>query len=516
VAALYSNLLALLVPAAALAGGAASYVGGRVVQSARRAQARQEAARIVEDAKREAEALRREAAVAGREEAERLRQEWQRDLREDRLELQRAEQRLAERVSGLDRRQEQVELWEREVSARAEGLGRREERLREAEEARRRALEAVSGMSREEARRALLDSLQEELAREEATLIRQSELRAREEADRRAREILAVAVQRLAAEHVSEISVATVNLPNEEMKGRIIGREGRNIRAFEAAAGVELVVDDTPGAVVVSAFDPVRREVARWALERLVADGRIHPARIEETVSRCQRDMAERLRQAGEDACFEVGIHDLDPDIVELLGRLQFRTSYGQNVLRHSVEVALLAGGMAAEMGLDVHLAKRAGLLHDIGKALSHELEGPHADVGGELLRRYGEPEAVVRAMEAHHGDVEAPSPEAFLIMAADAASAARPGARRESLEHFLTRLRKLEAIAASFPGVDKAYAIQAGREVRIAVRASEVDDIATARVARDVVRRIEREMQYPGQIKVTVIRETRWVEVAR
>ena len=371
-------------------------------------------------------------------------------------------------------------------------------------------------MSREDAKSMLMDKVEQEARHDMAVMLREIEAKAKDEAEKNAREIVATAIQRCAADHVAEVTVSVVPLPNDEMKGRIIGREGRNIRALETATGIDLIIDDTPEAVILSGFDPVRREIARIALERLIVDGRIHPARIEEMVAKATKEVDAKIKEAGEQAVFDVGIHTLHPELVKTLGRLRYRTSYGQNVLKHSLEVANLAAIMASEIGADVKTAKRAGLLHDIGKAIDHEVEGPHAQIGAELAKRYKEKEPVVHAIMAHHGDVEAKTVEAVIVQAADAISAARPGARKESLENYVKRLESLEEIANSFAGVERSYAIQAGREVRIIVKPEDIDDAGTALVARDIVKKIEQDLDYPGQIKVNVIRETRSIDYAK
>jgi len=470
----------------------------------------------LEDAKKQAEAKRREAVLEAKDEVYRLRMEFDRDVKERRNEVQRLERRVTQKDESLDKKMEQLERKEEQLSRKDIDLQKLKERAEELVQKQQTELERVSGLSNEEARNILLANIEREIRHEAAVIIKEVEAQTREEADKRAREIITLAIQRCAADHVAETTVSVVALPNDEMKGRIIGREGRNIRALETLTGVDLIIDDTPEAVILSGFDPVRREVARIALERLIVDGRIHPARIEEMVEKAQKEVEQRIREEGEKAVFETGIHNLNPELIKLLGRLRYRTSYGQNVLKHSLEVAHLSGLMAAELGLDIHLAKRAGLLHDIGKAIDHEIEGPHVSIGAEIAKKYRENPAVVNAIAAHHGDIEAQSVEAVLVAAADAISAARPGARRESLENYIKRLQKLEEISSSFEGVDKVYAIQAGREVRVIVKPDKIDDLSAVRMARDITKRIENELEYPGQIKVTVIRETRAVELAK
>ncbi|MBX6378664.1 MAG: ribonuclease Y, partial [Clostridia bacterium] len=469
-----------------------------------------------EDARREAESARREALVEAREEAQRLRTEIEREMRERRNELQRVERRLIQKEEALDRKLEGLERREERIRQQEAELERQRGEIEELKARQVAELERIAGLTREDARAQVIASVREEAEREALAEARQIEQQAREEAVRLAREVIGMAIQRCAADHVAESTISVVELPSDDMKGRIIGREGRNIRTFEALTGVDLIIDDTPEAVVISAFDPVRREKARVALERLIADGRIHPARIEEMYEKAEREVEALIVEAGEQACLETRVSGLHPELVRLLGRLKYRTSYGQNVLRHSIEVAHLAAMMASQIGADVEVARRAGLLHDIGKAVDHEVEGTHVAIGIELLRRYNEPVRVIQAMASHHGDEEPQTVEAFLVNAADAMSAARPGARRETLESYIRRLEKLEAVARSFPGVEKVYAIQAGREVRILVKPDQVDDLQAYRLAKAITKRIKAEVQYPGQIKVTVIRETRAVEYAR
>ena len=492
------------------------YAARKYIAEARIASAEEAARRIVEEAEREAEARKREASLESKEEAHRMRQELERENRERRSELQRLERRLVQREETLDRKLESIEKKEELLDKKTKSAQAIKEQLESTYQEQLRELERISGLTSEEARTLLLTNVENEIRHEVAMLIKNIETEAKEEADKRARDIITQAIQRCAADHVAEATVSVVTLPNDEMKGRIIGREGRNIRALETMTGVDLIIDDTPEADIISGFDPVRREIARVALEKLVADGRIHPARIEEMVEKTKKEVDNRIREEGEQAAFETGANNVNSELIRLLGRLKYRTSYGQNVLKHSMEVSHLAGIMASELGADVTLAKRAGLLHDIGKAVDHQMEGPHVTIGADLARKYGESPEVVHAIAAHHGDIEPQTVEAILVQAADALSAARPGARRETLEAYIKRLETLENIADSFEGVDKSYAIQAGREVRIMVKPDRIDDLGAVRLARDIVHRIETELDYPGQIKVNVIRETRAVEYAK
>lgn len=485
--------------------------------------AEQQAARLLRDAEREVEARRKEALLEAKEQAHELVVEAERLSRERRQEAQEAEQSLAERARALadrlavaERRETELAARHREVEARARDIEGERARLEQLTGEQQRVLQRVAGMTADEARETLIRQMESDARRDAANLVKRLETEARETAAARARAIVTQAIQRSAAEHAIETTVSVVDLPSDDMKGRIIGREGRNIRALELATGVELIVDDTPGAIILSSFDPFRREVARQAIEKLIADGRIHPARIEEVVEKVKAELEEQTRRDGEAAGFELGLYDLNPEILKLMGRLRYRTSYGQNVLNHSTEVAFLAGIMAKEVGLDAHVATRAAFLHDIGKAIDRDLGGSHLELGIEFLRKHGETEAVVMAMAAHHMDIDWPSLEAMLVQAADAISAARPGARRDILESYVKRLEKLEGIADSFGGVSKAFALQAGREIRIMVESEKVTDEEAVWLSKDIARRIENELEYPGQIKVTVIRETRAVDYAR
>ena len=471
---------------------------------------------LILDAENRAETIRKEYILEAKEEAHKLRSDADRDIRERRAEISKSERRLVQKEESIDRKLENIEKKEESITNKEESIKNRQKDLERVIEQQMAELEKISGYSVEEAKSILLANTEKEIRSEAAVMIKDITAKAKDEADKKAKEIITGAIQRCAADHVAESTVSVVPLPNDEMKGRIIGREGRNIRAIETLTGIDLIIDDTPEAVILSGFDPVRREIARLSLEKLIVDGRIHPARIEEMVKKSEREVNAIIKEEGEQATFEVGIHNLHPELIKLLGRLKYRTSYGQNVLKHSIEVAHLAGLMAGELGLDITLAKRAGLLHDIGKAIDHEKEGTHVDLGIEVLKKYKESEVVINAMAAHHGDYEAKTMEAVLIAAADALSAARPGARRETLESYIKRLEKLEEIANTTPGVDKSFAIQAGREIRIIAKPEEVTDESIVFLARDISKKIESELEYPGQIKVNVVRETRAVDYAK
>lgn len=465
---------------------------------------------------RENEARRKEVLLEAKEEAFKIRSEIEKENREKRAEIQRFERRLTQKEESLDRRLDNLDKKEKAVTDREQDAALKLDELNQLTIEQREELQRIARMTAEEARNMLLRQVERECERDVARMIRESEDRAKEESDRRARDIVTLAIQRCAVDQAAETTVSVVPLPGDDMKGRIIGREGRNIRAFETMTGVDLIIDDTPEAVVISGFDPVRREVARLALSNLIVDGRIHPGRIEETVNKAQEEIEAKMREAAEQAVFETGVTGLDSEILKLLGRLRYRTSYGQNVLDHSVEVSHLAGAMAAELQVNVALAKRAGLLHDLGKAVDFEVEGPHALIAMDILKRFREPQEVIHAVGAHHNDIEPHSVEAVLVLSADAISASRPGARRETLETYVKRLQKLETIADSFAGVDKAFAVQAGREIRVMVKPDSINDDGACKLAKDVARKIEDEMEYPGQIKVTVIREVRAIELAK
>ena len=492
------------------------YLVRKNVAESKIATAEEQAIRIVQDAEQAGEAKRKEMMMEAKEEIHRLRSEMERENKDRRSDLQRQERRLVQKEENLDRKIESFERKEEKLARKEQSLTAAQERAEQLCAKQQTELERLSGLTCDEAKQELLQSLEDEVKHESAMLIKDLEQQAKDEAEKKAREIISLAIQRCAADHVAETTVSVVGLPNDEMKGRIIGREGRNIRTLETLTGIDLIIDDTPEAVIISGFDPVRREVARIALEKLINDGRIHPSRIEEMVEKAQKEVEQKIKEAGEQATFAVGVHGLHPELIKLLGRLRYRTSYGQNVLNHSVEVANLAGVMASELGVDVVLAKRAGLLHDIGKAIDHEMEGSHVEIGGEIAKKFRESDLIINAILAHHGDVEPKSVEAVLVSAADAVSAARPGARRETLESYLKRLTRLEEISESFNGVEKCYAVQAGREIRIMVKPEVIDDASAVLLARDISKKIEAEMEYPGQIKVVIIRETRAVDYAK
>ena len=471
---------------------------------------------LIDKATVEADSIKREALLEAKEESIRTKNELDKEIRERRNEVQRNGRRVQQKEETLDRKTEQIERKEQSLTAREESLRKQKEEVTQLQEKRIQELERISGLTSEQAKEHLLKIVEEDVKHDSAIMIKEVEAEAREEADKRAKEIVIGAIQRCAADHVAESTISVVQLPGDEMKGRIIGREGRNIRTLETMTGVDLIIDDTPEAVVISGFDPIRREVARIALERLIVDGRIHPARIEEMVEKAKKEVDAKIKEEGEAATLEVGVHGIHPELVRLLGKLRFRTSYGQNALKHSIEVAQLSGLIAGEFGLDIRLAKRAGLLHDIGKAVDHEMEGSHVQLGADLCRKYKESQIVINTVESHHGDVEAASLIACIVQAADTISAARPGARRETLETYTTRLKQLEEITNSFKGVSNSYAIQAGREVRVMVVPEQVNDAEMILLARDISKKIENEMEYPGQIKVNVIRESRVTDYAK
>jgi len=495
----------------------------RYLEKRKREGLREESRTLLSEAQKEAETIKKEAILQAKDTLFEMKAEFENESKETRRELQSLERRLIQKEENLDKKSDSLEKRESTLAKREKNaldkeseLSMMEKNLQQTLEEQRRKLEAMAGMSAQQAKEMLIRSMEDEARHDAGIMIKKIETEARENADRKAKDIISLAVQRYAGDYVAEKTVSVVTLPNEEMKGRIIGREGRNIRAIEAITGIDLIIDDTPEAVILSGYNPVRREIARLSLERLISDGRIHPARIEEIVEKVSQEIETTIREAGEHAAFDIGVHGIHPEIIKLIGKLKYRTSYAQNVLQHSIEVAFLAGLMAAELGLNEKQAKRAGLLHDIGKAVDHEVEGPHALIGADLAKKYGESQRIIHAVAAHHEDVPAADVLAVLVQAADALSGARPGARKELLETYVKRLANLEKIALSFAGVDKSYAIQAGRELRIIVSSDSVSDADTLMLSRDIARKVEKELTYPGQIKVTVIRETRAVEYAR
>ena len=510
VLALIVGLIALLI------GILAGYIIRKTIGEKAIGGAEQTAKNLILDAENKAETIKKEIALKAKEDALKYKDEAEKEIKSRRSELSKSENRLNQKEETIDKKLENIERKEQSITAKEQNITRKQKELDELHSKQVAELEKISGYTRDEAKEILLKQVEKEIRYEASLMIKDIEQKAKEEGEKRAREIITTSIQRCAADHVAESTVSVVPLPNEEMKGRIIGREGRNIRAIENATGIELIIDDTPEAVILSGFDPVRREVARIALEKLIVDGRIHPARIEETVKKAEKEVNASIKEAGEQTLYDTGIHNLHPELVKLLGRLKYRTSYGQNVLKHSEEVSHLAGLMAGELGMDARLAKRAGLLHDIGKAIDHDKEGTHVDLGIEVLKKYKENQAVIDAMAAHHGDYEAKSLEAVLIAAADALSAARPGARRETLETYVKRLQQLEEIANNIKGVDKSFAIQAGREIRVIAQPDKVTDAEMPMLAREIAKKVEEELDYPGQIKVNIVRETRAVDYAK
>ncbi len=501
---------------ACIVGFAIGFLCRRQIAERKIGGAEQKAKQIIDNANKAAETRKKEALLEAKDEIHKSRTEFEKEIKDRRSEMNRQERRLQQKEETLDKKTDALEKKDEQLNKKIKEADVLKEETLKVKNAQLEILERISGLSVEEAKSYLLKNIESEVRHEAAIMIKDIETQAKEEADRKAKAIISTAIQKCAADHVAEATVSVVALPNDEMKGRIIGREGRNIRALETATGIDLIIDDTPEAVVLSGFDPVRREVARMALEKLIVDGRIHPARIEETVEKARKEIDAIIKQEGEQATFDTGVHGLHPELIKLLGRMKYRTSYGQNVLKHSTEVANLAGIMAGELGADVKTAKRAGLLHDIGKSVDHEIEGSHVDIGVDIAKKYRESNEVIHAIQAHHGDVEATTLIACIVQACDAISAARPGARRENLETYIKRLEKLEEIADSFHGVEKSFAIQAGREIRIMVKPEAVKDEETVLLARDIVKKIESELEYPGQIKVNVIRETRSVDYAK
>lgn len=504
----------------AVGTGAASLLAGYMIRKktaeSKITSAEDEAKRIIDESRRTGETLKKEVLIEGKEQIQKMRSSAEAENKERRNELLSLEKRLINKESILDRKAENLERKDETLTKKIKKTETRENEIEKLYQEQKEELERVAGLTGDQAKQILLDDLEKEIVHESAKIIKENEAKTKMESEKKARNIITYAIQKCSTDHVAESTVSVVALPSDEMKGRIIGREGRNIRTLETLTGVDLIIDDTPEAVILSSFDPIRREIARSALEKLIADGRIHPARIEEMVNKAKKELETQLLEFGEQATFDANIHGVHPELIKLLGRLNFRTSYGQNVLKHAIEVAHLAGTMAAELGADVRIAKRAGLLHDIGKAVDHEIEGTHIEIGIDLCKKYKENEKVLHAIAAHHGDVEPQTIEAILVQAADAISAARPGARRETLETYIKRLEKLEEISNSFEGVDKSFAIQAGREIRIMVNSDLVNDDQIIHMSRDIVKRIEDELEYPGQIKVNVIRETRAIEYAK